>query len=316
MSTEVTKANAATPAKSKIDVLKNILNAQSVQDQFKNALDKNSGPFVASVIDLYNSDSGLQACEPKAVVMEALKAAVLKLPINKSLGFAYIVPYNNSVKQPDGSWIKVPTPTFSIGYKGLIQLAMRTGQYRYLNADVVYEGELGKKDKLTGVISFDGEATSDKVIGYFCHFELLNGFSKTLYMTVEQISKHAKKYVPTLQAKGPGGKDKVPVEQLIALANSPETGKVGWEGNFTGMALKTVVRNLLSKYGYLSIEMQQAIVEDKDFDYEEARKEELNNAATKSIAVESVQYEEVSEEQSEKEEAPAQEEEEKPPYEQ
>jgi len=285
--------------KSKVDVLKSMINAPSVQEQFKNALDKNSGPFVASIIDLYNSDSGLQACEPKAVVMEALKAAVLKLPINKSLGFAYIVPYNNSIKQPDGSWVKVPTPTFTIGYKGLIQLAMRTGQYRYLNADVVYEGEIGKKDKLTGVIHFDGEATSDKIIGYFCHFELLNGFSKTLYMTVEQIAKHAKKFVPTLK-----NNTKVTVETLIALANSPETGKVGWEGSFTAMALKTVSRNLISKYGHLSIEMEQAIVEDKDYDYEETRKEELEKTASKTISAESISYEEVEEKEVKPEEDP------------
>ena len=281
--------------KSKVDVLKSMINAPSVQEQFKNALDKNSGPFVASIIDLYNSDSGLQACEPKAVVMEALKAAVLKLPINKSLGFAYIVPYNNSIKQPNGSWVKVPTPTFTIGYKGLIQLAMRTGQYRYLNADVVYEGEIGKRDKLTGVIHFDVEATSDKIVGYFCHFELLNGFSKTLYMTVDQIAKHAKKFVPTLK-----NNTKVTVETLTALANSPETGKVGWEGSFTAMALKTVTRNLISKYGHLSIEMEQAIVEDKDYDYEETRKEELEKTASKTISAESISYEEVEEKEAPK----------------
>ena len=264
-----------------------MINTPSVQEQFKNALDKNSAPFVASIIDLYNSESGLQVCEPKDVIMEALRAAVLKLPINKSLGFAYIVPYNNSVKRPDGSWIKVPTPTFTIGYKGLIQLAMRTGQYRYLNTDVVFEGELGRKDKLTGIIHFDGEQISDKIIGYFCHFELLNGFSKTLYMTVEQVAKHAKKYVPSLK------NSKTTVENLITLANSPETGKVGWEGSFNAMALKTVTRNLLSKYGYLSIEMQQAIVEDRDYDYEEVRKEELLKIGSKQIITEDISYDQI-----------------------
>lgn len=304
--TQVQKHNlGAVQPRTKIDALKGIINADSVQEQFKNALDKNSGPFVASIIDLYNSDAGLQNCEPKGVVMEALKAAVLKLPINKSLGFAYIIAYNNSVKQPDGTWIKVPTPTFSIGYKGLIQLAMRTGQYRYLNADIVYEGELSHKNKLTGAIDFDGEPTSEKVVGYFCHFELLNGFSKTFYMTVEQVAKHAKKYVPSLQGKDQTtGKEKVAVEKLISLANSKETGKVGWEGNFTGMALKTVTRNLLSKYGYLSIEMQQAIVEDKDYDYEEARREELEKTGTKTLSAESVYFEEVSNPRADVDEGP------------
>ena len=95
------------------------------------------------------------------------------------MGFAYIIPFNNSIKV-NGAWTKKKTPTFQLGYKGYIQLAMRTGQYRTINADVVYEGELQKVSKLTGEISFEGEKSSDKIIGYFCYFELLNGF-KTLY---------------------------------------------------------------------------------------------------------------------------------------
>ena len=115
----------------KIDVLKNILSAPSVSEQFKNALAKNSSTFIASIIDLYNSDSNLQLCEPKAVVMEALKAAVLKLPINKALGYAYIIPYNNSKRDPNtGGYVKVMELTFQLGYKGYIQLAERSNQYR------------------------------------------------------------------------------------------------------------------------------------------------------------------------------------------
>lgn len=175
--------------------LKNVLSTDSVKEQFKNALGKNADTFIASVIDLFNSDSKLRECNPKQVVMEALKAAVLHLPINKSLGFAYIIPYSNSYPKKDEYgrdmigqdgkkiWEKKLEPTFQLGYKGYIQLAMRTGQYRTLNADVVYEGEVRKVSKLTGEIAFDGDKKSDKVIGYFCYFELLNGFAKTLYMT-------------------------------------------------------------------------------------------------------------------------------------
>lgn len=248
-----------------VDLLKNMLNAESVQAQFKSALGKNSGTFVASVIDLYNGDKSLQQCEPKAVVMEALKAAVLHLPINKALGYAFIIPFNNNrkVKYTDEQgvererWEKVMEPTFQIGYKGLIQLAMRTGQYRTLNADAVYEGELRKVNKLTGEIAFDGERTSDKVVGYFCYFELLNGFAKTLYMTVEQMAMHAKRF-------SKGLKKETTVESLINLAALPvsDSNAVGWMGNFHGMAIKTVIRNLLSKYGYLSVEMQNAIADD------------------------------------------------------
>lgn len=98
VSTQSTKMPAQAK---KIDVLKTMLNAPSVMEQFKNALSKNASTFVASIIDLYNSDSNLQLCEPKAVVAECLKAAVLKLPINKALGYAFIIPFNNSKKVDD-----------------------------------------------------------------------------------------------------------------------------------------------------------------------------------------------------------------------
>lgn len=232
--------------------------APSVEEQFRNALGENKEAFVASLIDLYNTDSKLQECEPNKVVMEALKAAVLKLPINKALGFAYIIPFNNSVRQPNGSYIKVPTPTFVIGYKAYIQMAMRTGQYKTINADIVYEGEVQKVNKLTGEINFDGERKSDKVVGYFAYFELLNGFSKTLYVDLEKMAKHAKKYSPTLIYK-----KEATIESLMKLAGQDPKG-IGWEGDFDSMSLKTVLRSLLSKYGFLSIEMQNAIASDSE----------------------------------------------------
>lgn len=259
---QVAIQKSSAPVK-KIDLLKNMLNAPSVMEQFQNALAQNAPTFVASVIDLYNGDTKLQECEPKEVVMEALKAATLKLPINKALGYAYIIPFNNSIRIKDPNteretWGKKMVPTFQMGYKGYIQLAMRTAQYRIINADTVYEGEIRKVNKLTGEIDFDGMRTSNNAIGYFCHFELLNGFTKTLYMTVEQIANHAKRY-------SKGLKKDTTVQGLIALANAPmsvDSKAVGWLGNFEGMALKTVIRILLSKFGYLSIEMQQAIEND------------------------------------------------------
>jgi len=214
-----------------IDRLKTVLYADSVQEQFKNVLKENAGAFVASIIDLYNTDKTLQACDPKAVVMEALKAASLKLPINKQLGFAWIVPYKQN-----GRYV----PAFQLGYKGYIQLCMRTGAYRYINADVVYEGELVKQDKLTGEIEIDqSQRTSDKKIGYFAFIETLNGFRKTLYMTVEEVINHAKQF-----SKSYGNKNSA------------------WATDFDAMALKTVLRLLLSKYGIMSVEMQRAYIED------------------------------------------------------
>ena len=257
MANEVTTTKQSRP----IDLLKNALNAPSVQEQFRNALGENKDLFVASIIDVYTGDKSLQKCQPAAVIAEALRAATLKLPLNRALGWAYIVTFNNSVKQPDGTWQKVPTPAFIIGYKGYLQLAMRTGFYKNINADIVYEGELTYASKLKGEISLDGKKLSDKVIGYFCYFELLNGFSKTLYMSVEDMANYAIKYSPSFGAKKPS------VESLIALAQSKESGnKVGWLGNFNDMALKTVIRRLLSKYGYMSIDMQNAAMKEAEIE--------------------------------------------------
>lgn len=230
MSNVQTANKAVTP----VDSLKNVLNAPSVQEQFKNALKENASLFVASLIDLYNTDKYLQECKPQQVVVEALKAATLKLPINKALGFAYIVPFKNK---------GVPTPTFILGYKGYIQLAMRTGFYKFLNADVVYEGEYKGKNKLTGEVDLSGEPISDKVVGYFAHMEMLNGFSKTVYWDHAKVLAHAKKY-----------------------SKSYGNSTSAWHTNFDEMALKTVVRNLISKFGYLSVEMMNAVTDDLNAD--------------------------------------------------
>ena len=243
----------------KVDALKNMLNASSVQEQFQNTMKESKGIFVASLIDLYNNDSKLQECEPKSVVMEALKAAALKLPINKQLGYAYILPFNNSHREGN-NWVKRMEPTFIIGYKGYIQLAMRTGQYKNINADIVYEGELQHVDKLSGEINFDGVKTSDTVVGFFAYYKMLNGFTKTLYVSLSDMAKHAKRYSPSLK----NNKD-VTVEKLIEIGRTvKESSEVGWLGNFADMGLKTCVREMLSKWGYMSIEMQQAYTNDND----------------------------------------------------
>lgn len=271
-----------------IDLFKSVINAPSVQTQFNNALGEHKDAFVASLIDLFTGDKSLQTCKPQMVIAEALRAATLRLPLNKALGFAYIVVYNNSVKNPDGTWTKVPTPTFIPGYKGYIQLAMRTGQYRTINADYVYEGELRKVNKLSGEIAFDGEKKSDKIVGYFCYFELLNGFSKTLYVSVEDMAAYAKRYSPSI------GKN-ITIEQLISKANDGIVSKkVGWEGNFNDMALKTTIRRLLSKYGYLSVEMQNALSKDVEEQEMASRNDIIEEQANKqTITIYESSYEEV-----------------------
>lgn len=249
----------------KLDSLKRMLDAPSVQEQFKNALSENSGPFVASIIDLYNGDSYLQNCEPKAVIMEALKAAVLKLPINKSLGFAYIVPYKSNNQL---------VPQFQIGYRGLIQLAMRTGQYRIINADLVYEGEFRSRNKLTGEFDLGGMKKSDTVVGYFAYIELLNGFSKTLYMSKERVTQHAQKY-----------------SKSFGQPNGP------WKKEFDAMAIKTVLRNLLSHYGFLSVDMVSAIDQDPEQDVSDRVREDIKlNGNTREMGFDEADVVQVNEE--------------------
>jgi recombination protein RecT len=211
-----------------------VIQSPTVQEQFRNALGENSGMFVASLIDLYASDTYLQKCEPGKVVMEALKAATLKLPINKSLGFAYVIPYKNKAGQQE--------PQFQMGYKGLIQLAMRTGQYRYINADKVLEGELKRHDKMTGEIEL-GEPTGSKVIGYFAMIETVNGFRKVIFWTRDQVEAHAKRF-----------------SKAYNSTHSP------WKTDFDAMALKTLLKSLLGKYGIMSIEMANAFSKDSDAD--------------------------------------------------
>ncbi|HRR40105.1 MAG TPA: recombinase RecT [Syntrophales bacterium] len=208
----------ATPA----TLMNQVVNSSSVQEIIRKSLGDNAGAFTASVIDLYSTDTYLQKCDPGQVMRECLKAVSLKLPINKQLGFAYIIPYDN-------------VPTFQIGYKGLVQLCMRTGAYRYINAGPVYEGELVKADKLSGSIDLSGEKTSDVVIGYFAYIETLNGFSKTLYWPMSKLIDHAKKY-----------------------SKSYKAGNKIWKDNFDEMATKTVLRNLLSHWGVMSVEMETA----------------------------------------------------------
>jgi recombination protein RecT len=217
-----------------VDQLKNVLSSPSVQEQFKNAMAENSNLFVASLIDLYASDTYLQNCDPALVVMEALKAATLKLPISKSLGFAYIVPYKKQGKQ---------VPQFQLGYKGMVQLAMRSGVYKYINADVVYEGEFKGFCKLTGDLDLTGVRIGDTVIGYFAYIETCNGFRKTMFSSRDDMDRHAKKYSKSADRDG-----------------SP------WKTEFDAMGVKTMLRMLLGKYGLMTVAMADGMQMDGGFD--------------------------------------------------
>ena len=219
--------------------LKDLVQMPQIKDMFRNALQENADSFLASVIDLYNNDRTLQACAPNEVIMECFKAATLHLPINKQLGFAWIVPY----KDKTGKMI----PTFQLGYRGLIQLCLRTGSYRHIHAGPVYDGEFVSENRLTGEIDLSGTKVNDKVVGFSAYIETVNGFSKAIYWTVEEINRHARKYSKSY------GRDSSP-----------------WVTDFESMATKTVLRTLLSKYGIMSVELQTAYVSEIGFAAEAA----------------------------------------------
>lgn len=296
---EITSAVAQTTKQAPIVAFKSVLNADSVQEQLKNALGENKELFVASLIEVFGTNPSLQKCKPGDIIKQALKAAVLRLPLTSSLGLAYLVVYNNKQKKVDAKgfpildenthkeiWETVPTPTFILSYKGFNQLALRSGLYKTIHADVVYEGEFKSRDKLTGKLDISGRKISDKIIGYFAYLELNNGYSANVWWTLEDMAKHAKKYSKSLP------KD-VSVEDLISTAQNKESnGKVGWLGDFKSMALKTCVKDLITKHGIISIEMQEAM--SNDFKVENSDAEELAKT-NKTVTFEETEYEEVTE---------------------
>jgi recombination protein RecT len=217
-------AGGNSPASQRQDI-KALLNSVSVKKRFEDILGKHAPAFMSSIISVANGNDQLRRVSqenPMSIISSAAVAAALNLPVDPNLGFAYIVPYGSAA-------------TFQMGYKGFIQLAMRTGQYKGLNACEVYEGEIKTINRFTGEIEF-GEQIGDKVVGYLAYFKLLNGFEKYLYMSKEQIEKHAKTFSKSF--------------------NNP---KGRWALDFHAMALKTVIKLLLSKYGILSVEMQNGM---------------------------------------------------------
>ena len=242
-----------------------VMNNSYYQTLLQNTLKENKGTFTTSLMELATSDESLLQCNPNALMAEALKAASLHLPLNKQLGQCYILPFKNH---------GVMTPTLVVGTKGYLQLAMRTGKYETINSDVVYEGELKGYDKVTGNLDLSGIRTSNVPIGYFAYMKMKNGFSKLLYMSLDEVCLYAKQYSPTVKFK-----DGVTSETLKNLAlkqaASGVSDGVGWYSNFESMALKTVLRRLLSKWGELSIENNDILNIDEAPSAEQQRDEEF-----------------------------------------
>ena len=216
-------------AQKEAKTLKGMLEMPAYKNKFNEMLGKKAAGFMSSIIAVTNNNKYLAKANPATVIGAAAQAAMLDLPINQSLGFAYIVPYGNEAQ-------------FQLGYKGYIQLAQRSGQYVDIGAKTVYEGELEYENRLLDKFKF-GERTGDKVIGYLAYFRLTNGFEKMLFMELDEMIAHAKKYSQSYK----GGTDKWGLT------------------DFNVMAEKTALKRLLSKYGPLSIEsvqMSQALSND------------------------------------------------------
>lgn len=206
--------------------MKGFFSQDNVKAKFAEILGQRSNAFVTSVLSTVTQNKMLAKVDPQSIYMAAMTAAVLDLPINPSLGMAYIVPYGTSAQ-------------FQLGYKGLIQLCVRSGQFKTIDTKVVYEGQLIQSDNSFGSFEFHwSKKTSDKVIGYAAHFLLLTGFEKTFYMSLEEITAHGKRFSKTFN-------------------NGP------WKTDFDAMACKTVLKLLLDKYAPKSIEMQKAQIVDQ-----------------------------------------------------
>jgi recombination protein RecT len=217
--------------------------------------------FKTSLLSIVSSSAAWEKVNPISIISTALTSATLDLSLNKNLGYAYIIPYKAEAQ-------------FQMGYKGFIQLAQRTGQYKIISASKVCEGQLVKNDPIKG-LEFDWSIESDKVIGYVAYFQLLNGFESYLYMTTNQLEKHAGRYSQSYKSNS-------------------STMNI-WKDNFEAMATKTVLKLLLSKYGIMSVEMQKAIeidqasIKDESIDYVDNQKTEI--VETKDYILEFIQNE-------------------------
>lgn len=220
-------------ANSNVVALRGYFNNETCMNNLRSMLGQKAQGFVTSVLSVVNNNTLLQKASPQSVYSSAMVAASLDLPINPNLGFAAIVPYGQQAQ-------------FQIMTRGLIQLAIRSGQYEKICNAPVHEGELVKYDPFTDDYQFDAsKRTSDKVIGYMAYFRMVGGYEKYMYMTTDEVLAHGKKYSKTFSS-GP------------------------WKDNTEAMCLKTVLKLLLSKFGILSIEMQRAIKFDQNVFSEDA----------------------------------------------
>lgn len=211
--------------------LKLALSRDDMVTAFRKVLGENAEAFMASILTAVNLDDNLKFCAPDSIINSAMLAASLDLPIEKNLGQAWIIPYNGK----EGKRAQ-----FQIGYKGLIQLALRTGEYETIHAGEIYNGTTVKLNPITGKVDWSGEPINDEVIGYIAYLKLRNGFERAVYMTYSEAQAHGKKY-----------------SKSFSRSDSP------WATHPHEMGKKTALRRLLTKYGLLSVKMNRAIVADE-----------------------------------------------------
>ena len=214
-------------------------------DTYKNLINQTLGDkdrasrFIASISSAVATNPSLQECDAGTILSGALLGESLNLSPSPQLGQYYLVPYYDSKRG-------CKVAQFQLGYKGYIQLAIRSGQYKKLNVLAIKKGELIKYDPLNeeievNLIDDEEERENTETIGYYAMFEYTNGFRKSLYWSKSKMEKHALKY-----SKG----------------YSAHKGYTFWETDFDGMAFKTMLRQLISKWGIMSIDMQQAVEKD------------------------------------------------------
>ena len=221
----------------KTNTLQGLLDSEGVKDRLNDILGKRASTFASSVIQITQSNTMLKNAEPNSILGAAITSATLNLPLNNNLGYAYIIPFNE--RQKDNTYLV--KAQFQIGYKGFIQLAQRSGTFKTVNVTDVRLGEIEEINRLSGEYTFNWiqdqkERESKSVIGYIGYFSLTNGFEKTMFMSMEDLNKHGKKFSQTFK-KGFGL----------------------WQTDFDSMSKKTVLKLLLSKYAPLSIDMQSAV---------------------------------------------------------
>ena len=236
--------------------VKNLLNRGSVKERFNAILGKKSAQFTASLVNVVSGSGKLLECDPNSIMAAAFVAATYDLPIDGNLGFAAIVPYKNSVKDPaTGQWTKVNAAQFQMMYKGFVQLAIRSHEYQKMNCSEVYEDELVGYNPITGECQFVNDFAQcsqrakgefGKIVGYYAWFRLLSGYTAELYMSRAEVEYHARKYSKSYQND---------------LRFGRQTSL--WSSNFDAMARKTVLKQLLSRWGILSIDVQRAIQDDQ-----------------------------------------------------